>query len=63
MVHSSQILGNMAAIGSSQGSEKTRVAAVQLNGRLCNCWSTDIDWDKYPRVLSEVQTINKCIEV
>ena len=41
----------MAAIGSS---EKYRMAAVQLTGRLHKCWTTDIDWEKYPRVLREV---------
>ena len=43
---------NMAAyVGSSQGSEKRRIAATQLIGRLKNCWSCDIDWDKHPRML------------
>ena len=46
---------NMAAyVGSSQGSEKHRIAATQLIGRLKNCWSCDIDWDKHPRMLREV---------
>ena len=47
--------GKMAAIASSQGAtEKSRIPATQLNSRLQNCWSTDIDWEKYPKTLREV---------
>lgn len=46
----------MAAVGSSPGLEKHRMAAVQLTSRLRDCWSTDIDWEKYPKVLQKVKT-------
>ena len=45
----------MAAISSSQtATEKSRIPAAQLNARLKNCWLTDIDWEKYPKTLKEV---------
>ena len=48
----------MAAIASSQGAtEKSRVSATQLNVRLQNCWSTEVDWEKYPKNLREVNDL------
>jgi len=44
----------MAAIASSPASEKHRHAAVQLSGRLKQCWSLDVNWDLYPQVIREV---------
>ena len=41
----------MAAIASSP---KSRVSAVQLSGRLTNCWSLDVNWDLIPPMLREV---------
>lgn len=44
----------MAAIASSPGSDKYRLAAAQLSGRLQRCWSLDLQWDLYPQAIREV---------
>ena len=44
----------MAAIASSPGSDKHKMAAFQLSGRLQQCWTVDINWDLYPAMIKEV---------
>ena len=53
--HVSCLSVNMATASTPTSLERHRMAAVQLTGRLRDCWETDIDWEKYPKVLGEVQ--------
>ena len=47
----------MSAMASSQGSQKNRIAAAQLSGRLAKCWSFDVNWDLYPEAIREVKIL------
>lgn len=47
----------MAGTASSQGVEKSRMAAVQLSARLKNCWSVDVNWNLYPPFIREVSCV------
>ena len=46
----------MAAIASSQGAERSRMAAVQLSARVKNCWSVNVNWDLYPPFIKKVSS-------